>query len=123
MPTSDLSTVHRPGLTAQRVKMPQYVHIIPVSGTSFDVRRSLKIPKADGDMSKTFEAALRTVPTLLTNMRYAVVIYGEEVVKYPGNVFTWLCGAGPDPSQQDPNWMGHAQEGVSGPNDVDIEHG
>lgn len=118
-PTSDLSTTKR----VVHTRLKPRVHIVVAHGADYEARRVVAIPKADGDMSKTFEAAVRTVPTLLNDIQFAVVIYGEEVIKYPANVFKWLCGIGPDPAQQDPNWMGHAQEGVSGPNDVDIEHG
>lgn len=91
---------------AVHAKKKPRVHIIIVHGNDLEARRHIAIPREEGDMSKTFEAALRNVPLMLSDIRFAVVIYGEEVVKYSADVFTWLCGAGPDPNGRDPNWMG-----------------
>lgn len=110
MPSSEIDTIHRPGLPAKRStprRTQPRVHITIIHGADYEAKRWIALPKVEGDMPKTFRAALRTLPTLLTDMQYAVVIHGEDVVKYPGDVFRWLCGAGPDPAGKDPNWMGH----------------
>lgn len=107
MSSSDLAPKERP----LHKRLHPRVHIVIAHGEDYEARRVVAIPKVEGDMAKTFQSAVQTAPSLLKDIRFAVVIYGEEVIKYPANVFLWLCGQGPDPAGKDPNWMGGAAEG------------
>lgn len=84
------------------------VHIIVVAGSDYEMRKTVSVPLEDNNFVKTFAAAYRTVPTMLScDPKLIVVIHGTEVFQYAPTRFAWLCGAAPDPDGKDKNWMGN----------------
>ena len=113
MPTSEITAKERPlAKRALPTRKHPRVHILILKGEDYEPQSVISIPKVEGDMSKTFEAAARTLPNMLNGwLRHIVVIHGDEVTNYDPPTFRWLCGAGPDPAGKDPNWMGSAADG------------
>ena len=113
MPTSEITAKERPlAKRAMPTRKHPRVHILILKGEDYEPQSVISIPRVEGDISKTFEAAVRTLPNMLNGwLRRIVVIHGDEVTSYDPPTFRWLCGAGPDPAGKDPNWMGSAADG------------
>lgn len=81
--------------------------VIPVQKETSQLEETIEVGVSTDGVAGALKHVGRNYPKIFETAKYFVVIFEDDVVKYPKNLFEWLCGIGPNPS--DPNWMGHAQ--------------